>query len=45
MIMRRPVKADAAKLLPLTGVVVAVLAFIFFSSLYLDIFKPSDNPF
>lgn len=44
-IRRRPVRVDAAKLLPVTGVVVAVLAFIFMSSLFLDITNPADNPF
>jgi len=44
-IRRRPVRADAAKLLPLTGVVVAIMAFIFMSSLFLDIVNPVDNPF
>lgn len=44
-IRRRPVRVDAAKLLPITGVVVAVLAFIFMSSLFLDITNPADNPF
>ncbi|MGH8977567.1 MAG: M50 family metallopeptidase [Acidimicrobiia bacterium] len=42
---RRPVRVDAAKLLPVTALVMAVLAFIFLSSLYLDISRPLDNPF
>jgi membrane-associated protease RseP (regulator of RpoE activity) len=42
---RRPVQVDVAKLLPVTAVVMAVLAFIFLSSLFLDIARPLDNPF
>ncbi len=44
-IRRRPVRVDVAKLLPFTAVVVSVLAFIFLSSLFLDITRPLDNPF
>ena len=44
-IRRRPVQVDVAKLLPVTAVVMAVLAFIFLSSLFLDITRPLDNPF
>ncbi len=44
-IRRRPVRADAAKLLPLTGVVVAIMAFIFMTSFFLDIVDPQDSPF
>ena len=36
---------DAAKLLPVTVAVVAVLGFIFLSSLFLDITHPVANPF
>jgi hypothetical protein len=39
------VKVDAAKLLPITVAVVAVLGFIFLSSLFLDITHPVANPF
>ena len=42
---RRPVRVDVAKLLPVTALVMAVLAFIFLSSLFLDIARPLDNPF
>jgi hypothetical protein len=45
MIKHRPVRADVAKLLPVTAVVMAVLAFIFLSSLFLDITRPIQNPF
>jgi membrane-associated protease RseP (regulator of RpoE activity) len=45
MVKRRPVRADVAKLLPVTAVVMAVLAFIFLSSLFLDITRPIQNPF
>jgi membrane-associated protease RseP (regulator of RpoE activity) len=45
MVRRRPVRVDVAKLLPLTAVVMAVLAFIFLSSIFLDITRPLDNPF
>ena len=44
-ITRRPVQVDVAKLLPVTALVMAVLAFIFLSSLFLDIARPLDNPF
>ena len=43
-IRRRPVQADVAKLLPITAVVMAVLAFIFLSSLFLDITPPDRQP-
>ena len=42
---KRPVRVDVAKLLPVTALVMAVLAFIFLSSLFLDIAHPLDNPF
>jgi membrane-associated protease RseP (regulator of RpoE activity) len=45
MIKHRPVRADVAKLLPITAVVMALLAFIFLSSLFLDITRPIQNPF
>jgi membrane-associated protease RseP (regulator of RpoE activity) len=44
-IRRRRVQVDAAKLIPITVAVVAVLGFIFLSSLFLDITKPVANPF
>jgi len=44
-IRRRPVQVDVAKLLPITAVVMAVLAFVFLSSLFLDITRPIENPF
>jgi membrane-associated protease RseP (regulator of RpoE activity) len=44
-VRRRKVKVDAAKLLPITVAVVAVLGFIFLSSLFLDITHPVANPF
>ena len=44
-IRRRPVHADVAKLLPITAVVMSVLAFVFLSSLFLDITRPLSNPF
>ena len=45
MVRRRRVQVDAAKLLPITVAVVAVLGFIFLSSLFLDITHPVANPF
>jgi membrane-associated protease RseP (regulator of RpoE activity) len=45
LVRRRRVQVDAAKLLPLTVAVVAVLGFIFLSSLFLDITHPVANPF
>ena len=45
MVRRRRVQVDAAKLLPITVAVVAVLGFIFLSSLFLDITHPVTNPF
>jgi membrane-associated protease RseP (regulator of RpoE activity) len=44
-VRRRKVRVDAAKLLPITVAVVAVLGFIFLSSLFLDITHPVANPF
>jgi len=44
-IRRRRVQVDMAKLMPLTVGVLAVLAFIFLSSLFLDITHPVANPF
>lgn len=45
VVQRRKVRVDAAKLLPITVAVVAVLGFIFLSSLFLDISHPLANPF
>ncbi|MFM8237712.1 MAG: M50 family metallopeptidase [Actinomycetota bacterium] len=45
LVRRRRVQVDAAKLLPVTVAVVAVLGFIFLSSLFLDITRPVQNPF
>ena len=44
-VRRRKVQVDAAKLMPITVAVVAVLGFIFLSSLFLDITHPVANPF
>ena len=44
-VRRRRVQVDAAKLMPITVAVVAVLGFIFLSSLFLDITHPVANPF
>ncbi len=44
-IRRRRVQVDMAKLMPLTVGVLAVLGFIFLSSLFLDITHPVANPF
>jgi len=38
-------RANLAKLMPVTYVFVAVLAFLVLSSLYLDISHPAPNPF
>jgi membrane-associated protease RseP (regulator of RpoE activity) len=44
-VRRRRVQVDVTKLLPVTVAVVAVLGFIFLSSLFLDITHPIANPF
>lgn len=44
-IRRRRVQVDVNKLIPLTVAVVGVLAFIFLSSLFLDLTRPIPNPF
>jgi membrane-associated protease RseP (regulator of RpoE activity) len=44
-VRRRKVQVDAAKLLPITVAVLAVLGFIFLSSVFLDITHPLANPF
>jgi membrane-associated protease RseP (regulator of RpoE activity) len=45
IVQRRRVQVDVAKLMPVTIAVVAVLGFIFLSSLFLDISRPIANPF
>ncbi|HEX5096909.1 MAG TPA: site-2 protease family protein, partial [Acidimicrobiia bacterium] len=45
MITRRRVQVDVAKLLPITALVVGVLAIIFFTSVFMDIARPMDSPF
>jgi len=44
-VRRRRVQVDVAKLMPLTVAVVAVLGFIFVSSVFLDITNPVKAPF
>jgi membrane-associated protease RseP (regulator of RpoE activity) len=44
-IRRRRVQVDVAKLMPLTLVVLAVLGFLFLSTLFLDVRSPIANPF
>jgi membrane-associated protease RseP (regulator of RpoE activity) len=44
-VRRRRVRVDVAKLMPVTVAVVAILGFIFLSSLFLDITRPIANPF
>lgn len=44
-IRHRRVQVDVNKLIPLTVAVVGVLAFIFLSSLFLDLTRPLPNPF
>jgi RIP metalloprotease RseP len=41
VVRRRPVRADMAKVMPLAAGVIALLMFIFLSSLYLDIARPA----
>jgi membrane-associated protease RseP (regulator of RpoE activity) len=45
IIMRRKVQVDAAKLMPIAGVVLVLLLFIFVSSVFLDVTRPVANPF
>ncbi len=45
LVMRRKVRVDAAKLMPIAGAVLVVLLFILVSSLFLDITHPVANPF
>jgi membrane-associated protease RseP (regulator of RpoE activity) len=45
VVMRRKVRIDAAKLMPIAGAVLVVLLFILVSSLFLDITHPVANPF
>jgi membrane-associated protease RseP (regulator of RpoE activity) len=44
-IRRRRVQVDVAKLMPLTAAVIAILGFIFLSSVFLDVSNPVQNPF
>jgi membrane-associated protease RseP (regulator of RpoE activity) len=44
-VRRRRVQVDVAKLMPLTLVVLAVLGFLFLSTLFLDVSHPVGNPF
>jgi membrane-associated protease RseP (regulator of RpoE activity) len=44
-VRKRRVQVDVAKLMPLTLVVLACLAFLFLSTLFLDVSKPIANPF
>ena len=44
-IRRRKVQVDMAKLMPITVAVLGVFAFIFVSSLFLDITNPVKSPF
>ncbi len=44
-VRRRRVQVDVAKLMPLTFVVLAVLGFLFLSTLFLDVNHPLANPF
>jgi RIP metalloprotease RseP len=44
-VRRREVHVDVAKLLPVTAVVVGILAVIFLTSVFLDVARPMDNPF
>jgi membrane-associated protease RseP (regulator of RpoE activity) len=41
LVRRRPIRADMAKVMPLAAGVIALLLFIFLSSLYLDIARPA----
>ncbi len=44
-VRRRRVQVDVAKLMPLTLLVLAVLGFLFLSTLFLDVSHPIANPF
>ena len=44
-VRHRRVQVDVAKLLPLTVAVVGILAFIFLSSIFLDVARPIPDPF
>jgi membrane-associated protease RseP (regulator of RpoE activity) len=44
-VRRRRVQVDVAKLMPVTLLVLAVLAFLFLSTLFLDVKSPIANPF
>jgi membrane-associated protease RseP (regulator of RpoE activity) len=45
LVRHRRVQVDVTKLMPITVVVMAVLGFIFVSSLYLDVTRGISNPF
>lgn len=45
MILRRKIQVDAAKLMPIAGVVLVLLLFIFVSSVFLDVTHPVANPY
>jgi hypothetical protein len=44
-VRRRRVQVDVARLMPVTLLVLAVLAFLFLSTLFLDVKNPIANPF
>jgi membrane-associated protease RseP (regulator of RpoE activity) len=44
-VRKRRVQVDVAKLMPVTFFVLAVLGFLFLSTLFLDVSKPITNPF
>jgi membrane-associated protease RseP (regulator of RpoE activity) len=44
-VRKRRVQVDVAKLMPVTFLVLAVLAFLFLSTLFLDVRSPIANPF
>jgi membrane-associated protease RseP (regulator of RpoE activity) len=44
-VRKRRVQVDVAKLMPVTVFVLAVLGFLFLSTLFLDVSKPISNPF
>ena len=44
-VRKRRVQVDVAKLMPLTLVVLALLGFLFLSTLFLDVSNPISNPF
>ena len=44
-VRRRKVQVDVAKLMPMTMAVIALLGFVFVTSLFLDLSNPIENPF